>query len=173
MQPKLHDRFFIMKLHSVIYNQISAEVYRPMLRYAWQNAGYDIGEPVNNFTGVIDVAFSIAIIECSVMTCDDFAFLHCAFVVVHIALSILLKVLTYINVSALRVASTMTSAVTSRACLHRFEEKLHSPVYSEVHNGPVLKFYTHMFVRTQILPLLERYGTTKLKFCNVYEKHNL
>ena len=27
MQPKLHDRFFITKLHSVIYNQLSAEAY--------------------------------------------------------------------------------------------------------------------------------------------------
>ena len=33
MQPKLHDNFFIMKLHSVIQNQLSAEAYRPMLRY--------------------------------------------------------------------------------------------------------------------------------------------
>ena len=36
MQPKLHDRFFIMKLHSVIYNQLSAEAYRPMLPYRWR-----------------------------------------------------------------------------------------------------------------------------------------
>ena len=50
-----------------------------MLRYTWQNAGYDIGEPVDNFTSVIDVAFSNDIIECAVMTCDHFAFLHCAF----------------------------------------------------------------------------------------------
>ena len=41
MEPKLHERFFIMKLHSVICNQLSAEAYRPMLRYAWHNAGYD------------------------------------------------------------------------------------------------------------------------------------
>ena len=34
MQPKLHDRFFIMKLHSAITNQLSAEAYRPMVRYA-------------------------------------------------------------------------------------------------------------------------------------------
>ena len=81
MKPKLHDRFFIMKLHSVIYNKLGLypEAYRPMLRYAWQNAGYDIGEPVDNFTGVTDVVFSIDIIECAVMTCDYFAFLHCAF----------------------------------------------------------------------------------------------
>ena len=79
MQPNVHDRFFIMELHSVIYNQLSAEACRPMLRYAWQNAGYDIGEPVDNFTGVIDVAFSIDIIECAVMTCDHFAFSHSPF----------------------------------------------------------------------------------------------
>ena len=79
MQPKLHDRFFIMKLQSVIYNQLSAEVYRTMLRYAWQNAGYCIDEPVDNFKGVIDVAFNIDIIKCTVMTCDHFAFIHCAF----------------------------------------------------------------------------------------------
>ena len=79
MQPKFHDRFFIMKLHSVIYNELSAVVCRLMLHYVWQNAGYDIGEPVGNFTGVIKVGFSIDIIECAVMTCDHLAFLHCAF----------------------------------------------------------------------------------------------
>ena len=79
MQPKLHDRLFIVKLHSFIYNQLSAKAYRPMLRYAWQNAGYDIDESVDNFTGVTDVAFSIDIIECAVMTCDHFDFLHFAF----------------------------------------------------------------------------------------------
>ena len=57
-----------MKLHSAIYNQLSAEAYRPMLPYAWQYAGYDIGEPVDNFTSVFDVAFSIDIIECAVMS---------------------------------------------------------------------------------------------------------
>ena len=69
-----------MKLHSVIFNQLSAESYRPMLRYAWQNAGYDIGEPVDNFTSVIDLLFSIDIVECSVML-----FFTVRFVVIHIA----------------------------------------------------------------------------------------
>ena len=50
-----------------------------MLRYAWQNPGYDIGEPVDNFTSVIDVSFINNIIECSVMTRDHLAFLQCAF----------------------------------------------------------------------------------------------
>ena len=67
-----------MKLHSVIYNQLSAEAYRSILRYTWQSADYDIGEPVDNFTSVIDVVFSTDMIECAVMTCDHLAFLHCA-----------------------------------------------------------------------------------------------
>ena len=79
MQPKLHDRFFIMKLHSVIYIQLPTEECKRMLRYAWQNTGYDIGETVDNFTSVIDVAFSTDIIEYAVMTCDHLAFLDCAF----------------------------------------------------------------------------------------------
>ena len=62
MQPKLHDRFFILKLQSFIYNQLPAEAHKPMLHYVWQNAGYDIGEPVDNFTSVIDMAFSTDII---------------------------------------------------------------------------------------------------------------
>ena len=92
MQPKLLDRFFIMKLHSVIYNQLSGEAYRPMLRYA----GYYIGEPVDDFTGVIDVPFSIDIIECAIMTLITLLSIIVRFVVIHIALSILLKVLTCI-----------------------------------------------------------------------------
>ena len=79
IQPKLHDRFFIMKLHSVIYNQLCSEAYPSMLRCACQNADYDIGEPVDNFIRVFDVAFNIDIIECAFMTCDHFAFLLCAF----------------------------------------------------------------------------------------------
>ena len=33
MQPKLLDRFLIIKLHSVIYNELSAEAHIPMLLY--------------------------------------------------------------------------------------------------------------------------------------------
>ena len=79
MKPKLHERFYIMKLHSVIYNQLPAEAYKQMLRYKWQNAGYDIGEPVDNFTSLIDMKFSTNIIQCSVMACDHLAFLNCEF----------------------------------------------------------------------------------------------
>ena len=50
-----------------------------MLLYAWQNAGYNIGEPMDNFTSVIDAAFSTDIIEYAVKTSDHLDFVHSAF----------------------------------------------------------------------------------------------
>ena len=44
-----------------------------------------------------------------------------------------------VKIPAMRVASTMTPAVTSRARLHRFVDKRHSPAHSEVQNGPLTK----------------------------------
>ena len=45
------------------------------------------------------------------------------------------------------VVSTLTSAVTSRARLHRFADKRHSPAHSEVHNDPVTKIlYIGLYV---------------------------
>ena len=83
---------------------------------------------VNLFTGVIDVTFSVDIIKCAVMTCDHFAFLHCAFCNHSYCFEHFI-----VKISALRVANTMASAVTSRA------DKRHSPAHSEAHNGPVTK----------------------------------
>ena len=141
MQPELHDRFFNMKLHPVIYNQLSAESYTPMLRYAWQNAGYDIDELVDNFTNISDVALSIDIIERAVMTCFHFAFFTVRFVVIHKLWAFYWKfsLALTLNISALHVASTLTPAVTSKARLHKFADKQHSAAHSEVHNDPVTK----------------------------------
>ena len=52
-----------------------------------------------------------------------------------------------VKISALRVVSTMTSAVTSRARLHRFAVKRHSLAHSEVHNGHVTKI-SYIYVRS-------------------------
>ena len=93
MQPKLYDRFVIVKLDSAIYNK-SAQAYRQLLRYSWQNVGYDIGGFMD-FTSVIDVAFSTDVIECAGMTCGHL-FFTVRFVVIRIALRIFLEVLTCI-----------------------------------------------------------------------------
>ena len=40
---------------------------------------YRIPKPVDNVTSITDEAFNTNIIECAIMTCDQLAFLHCAF----------------------------------------------------------------------------------------------
>ena len=49
------DRFFIMKLHSVIYNQRSAEEYRPMLRmYVYVYLGFRTGQHLRSLAPVMN-----------------------------------------------------------------------------------------------------------------------
>ena len=117
----------------------------------------DIGEPVDNFTSVIDVAFSNDI-ECAVMTFDHLAFLHCEFCshsycFEHFSESPHLQII--VKISALRGASTVTPAVTSRAHLHRFADKRHSPEHSEVHNSPVTKISCICFFKLVIYSCFE------------------
>ncbi|KAJ4445959.1 hypothetical protein ANN_12645 [Periplaneta americana] len=65
----LGNRVFIMKMHSVIHNQLSAPVYRPMLQYSWQSADYVIPKQVSDFKNVIQVAFDFSALECDSEDC--------------------------------------------------------------------------------------------------------
>ncbi|KAJ4441030.1 hypothetical protein ANN_10879 [Periplaneta americana] len=67
----LGNRVFIMKMHSVIHNQLSAPVYRPMLQYSWQSACYVNPEQVLDFKNVIQVAFDFSALECDSEDCLD------------------------------------------------------------------------------------------------------
>ncbi|KAJ4450662.1 hypothetical protein ANN_02091 [Periplaneta americana] len=67
----LENPVFIMKMHSVIHNQLSAPVYRPMLQYSWQSAGYVNPEQVSDFKNVIQVAFDCSALECGSADCSD------------------------------------------------------------------------------------------------------
>lgn len=46
---KPNNRTFIIKLQSIIYNQLSSSIFRPTWQYAWQKAGYEIEETVEKF----------------------------------------------------------------------------------------------------------------------------
>lgn len=57
VKPK--DRLFIIKMHSIVYNQLQAPIYRPMLLYAWRKPGYDTTSDVpEKFLSVLEVNFS-------------------------------------------------------------------------------------------------------------------
>ncbi|KAJ4445334.1 hypothetical protein ANN_07139 [Periplaneta americana] len=66
----LGNRVFIMKMHSVIHNQLSAPVYRPMLQYSWQSAGYVNREQDSDFRKVIQVTFDFSALECGSEDCS-------------------------------------------------------------------------------------------------------
>ena len=46
---KLHDRGFIMKMHSVVYHQFGAPILKDMLIYAWQKCGYITEKQMRTF----------------------------------------------------------------------------------------------------------------------------
>ena len=74
---KLHDRIFTFKLHSLIYNQLSAPQYKPMLRYAWKASGYvskDMPLPIRN---VLDINF-VGLDICSIPECDCSSAIICS-----------------------------------------------------------------------------------------------
>ena len=56
---KLTNRVFIMNMHSLIYNQLQAPIFEPMLKYAWQKSGYIINEPITEFLNVTEDLFKV------------------------------------------------------------------------------------------------------------------
>ncbi|KAJ4426003.1 hypothetical protein ANN_27630 [Periplaneta americana] len=57
---------------SVLSSKISlqSKVYRPMLQYSWQSAGYVNPEQVSDFKNVIQVAFDCSALECGSEDCS-------------------------------------------------------------------------------------------------------
>jgi len=78
---KLRDRIIIMKMHSFIYNQLSASVFQPMLYFAWQRSGYTVPNKIERFDNVLSINFSIGLEDCKGMIqnqpCKSSAILKC------------------------------------------------------------------------------------------------
>ena len=75
---KLHDRHLIITFHSVIYKQLSALRYKPMLQNSQQKAGCDINS-VMSFD-IISVAFDTGLLQCrSDVDCENVALVRCAY----------------------------------------------------------------------------------------------
>lgn len=53
--PKPCNRYFLIRLHSVCFNQLHHPKFTPMLRYAWQASGYYSDNSVNTFENVKEV----------------------------------------------------------------------------------------------------------------------
>ena len=77
LQLNLRDRIFILKMHAVVFNQLSAPVYRKMLQYAWIKSGYHMDHLDTSFQNVIDISFNFRLQHCE--QCDQLAFAKCAY----------------------------------------------------------------------------------------------
>ena len=76
---RLHDRSFIFKLHSLIYNQLSAPQYQHMRRYAWEAIGYVSQDMPLPFRNVLDINFAgLDIGLCSIPDCDCTSAIICS-----------------------------------------------------------------------------------------------
>ncbi|XP_023289439.1 uncharacterized protein LOC111674213, partial [Orussus abietinus] len=61
----LHSRNYIIKLQSLVHNQLSSPRYKSLFQYAWYKSGY-IDERLENFPNLVNFAFE----SCSVMKCN-------------------------------------------------------------------------------------------------------
>lgn len=52
-KPK--NRYFIMRLHCVCYNQIQHERFQRMWRYAWREAGFELETPHTHFENLNEI----------------------------------------------------------------------------------------------------------------------
>lgn len=71
------SRNCILKMHSLIHNQLSAKTFSPLIKYSWYSSGYTSKDP-GHFDSVHDVCFSFDEDFCSMVACDDYSFICCS-----------------------------------------------------------------------------------------------
>jgi hypothetical protein len=71
----LHDRSFIMKMHSVVYDQLGARAYTSMLLYAWRKPAYAIHKTCDKFVNTIAVLSFTFRLETCLDGCTTFSFI--------------------------------------------------------------------------------------------------
>jgi hypothetical protein len=73
----LRSRDAIIKLQSLVHNQLSSSIFKPMISYAWSAYGY-IPKQYPKFSNVIEVCFSFEVSSCSAPNCNESVFICCS-----------------------------------------------------------------------------------------------
>ncbi len=71
----LNDRNNIIKMHSLIHNQLSPPSFHGMIKYSWFRSGYIIENP-GKFQNVIQVCFKFTELVC--YQCSEGVFIICS-----------------------------------------------------------------------------------------------
>jgi len=74
----LAQRNNIIRLQSLIHNQVSAPIFIPMIRYAWFKGGYTNIDP-RPFQTVTEVCFKFKQDYCDIASCEQYAFIRCSY----------------------------------------------------------------------------------------------
>lgn len=73
----LRNRDSVIKLQSLVYNQLSSPIFRPMISFAWSKCGY-IPRQHSNFSNVIELCFSFEDNNCPIKHCQESPFINCS-----------------------------------------------------------------------------------------------
>ncbi len=73
---ELRVRNCIVKMQSLIYNQLQSPLFYRMLRYAWYKPGYCNENP--EFDNLRDIYFNYLEINCNIDNCNEENFIQCS-----------------------------------------------------------------------------------------------
>ena len=77
---KLSNRFLIIKLHSICYNQVQHPRFQTIWKYAWKKSGYEMKDPCQPFeklTQILLAPLSSSEAQCTLH--GDFPVIKCAY----------------------------------------------------------------------------------------------
>jgi len=77
-EQKLKESKFIILLNVLAHNQLSADKFQPMLRYAWQKSGYSYENAVDRFENDLSINFDHNDVKCANHECNNTTFIVCA-----------------------------------------------------------------------------------------------
>src|SRR5690349_460871 len=76
LEVDMKNRFNIIKMHSLIHDQLSSAKFQPMWKYSWFKCGY-LPEHYGKFQNVDELCLR-EVNECDELHCDDFGFIRCS-----------------------------------------------------------------------------------------------
>jgi len=77
LEINLHSRDNVIKMHSLIYNQLQSALFQPMLKYSWYACKYT-NERAGRFLNVNELLFDMSCLDCDEISCQEFAFIRCS-----------------------------------------------------------------------------------------------
>ncbi len=72
----LEKRENVPLMHSLIYNQFQAPIFKPMLCYSWYKCGY-LDQRAGYFINANEILFEVENYECEIDECIDESFIRC------------------------------------------------------------------------------------------------